>query len=245
MANEKYIDMTIKCEAREWHVHKAIVCPSSSVIANGFDKGFKEGVKGIFEIKEFDADTVDRTIHYMYKRSYEVTDKPAVLEAPEAAVEATEQLAGGSEAVDQKDESNNINDVLLAHINVFAIAHFYDIQTLMVHATEQFEATKTRGLDIDGFVDVIKAIYERGCNRPLKQHLLEYAYHHRLTLTANQEFLDALAAEHTPENELHSFTIALLQKTTANERLDTIELERHIKQKYSVKKKKKKPSTPF
>ncbi|KAK5172631.1 uncharacterized protein LTR77_002751 [Saxophila tyrrhenica] len=77
MKSGKYTDLTTKCGNREWHVHKAIVCTASCVIATECDGEMKEGLSGVIEQEEFDEETVDRMITYVYTRSYTVkSDHP-------------------------------------------------------------------------------------------------------------------------------------------------------------------------
>lgn len=47
MKSEKYSDFIIKCEDRQWKVHKAIVGTASPVLAAEIDRRMKEGLSGV------------------------------------------------------------------------------------------------------------------------------------------------------------------------------------------------------
>lgn len=76
LQSEKYSDLTIICQRREFRVHKAIVCPQSEVISKLCDIDMRERATGVIEHKEFDDSTVERMIDFAYKKSYEVTRRP-------------------------------------------------------------------------------------------------------------------------------------------------------------------------
>ncbi|KAI5303882.1 hypothetical protein KEM56_007094 [Ascosphaera pollenicola] len=63
---DEYSDFTIECETKKFPVHRVIVCNQSSVIAAAMKSEFKERINNSFEIKAFDAETVDRMVDAMY-----------------------------------------------------------------------------------------------------------------------------------------------------------------------------------
>jgi len=76
LRSEKYSDLTIVCQGRQFRVHKAILCPQSEVISKLCDIDMLERKTGVIEHEEFDADTVKRMIDFAYKKVYEVAARP-------------------------------------------------------------------------------------------------------------------------------------------------------------------------
>lgn len=74
MENSRYSDLAIVCEGKRFNVHKNIMCSASRTIAAICDNGMEEAQTGIIRHKEFDVDTVERMIEYVYKRRYELPD---------------------------------------------------------------------------------------------------------------------------------------------------------------------------
>ncbi|EME86052.1 uncharacterized protein MYCFIDRAFT_82001 [Pseudocercospora fijiensis CIRAD86] len=85
--NRDYSDMKIICGTQEFPLHRAVVCPQSSVLADQMKSGFKES-NGTIEHKEFDEDTVARMIQYLYTQRYDVPAYPVASESTAAEHEA-------------------------------------------------------------------------------------------------------------------------------------------------------------
>ncbi|KAK5702905.1 hypothetical protein LTR97_003851 [Elasticomyces elasticus] len=147
MASEKYSDLTIECDGRKFKVHRVVMCSASPVIAGACDNNMKEREEGVIEHNEYDADTVERMIQYVYTQTYDV-DKAG----PSGAAEDMVKPAF------HDTTSADINDVLIAHARVFVIGDYYDLPGLKVLAVERFAEAATAVWKLEGFIDVIKEI---------------------------------------------------------------------------------------
>lgn len=76
----EYSDLLIKCGARHFHVHEAIVCAGCdffhAACKSRSGGGFKEGAEGVVTLKTEaeggfdDPDIIARAIEYLYKTDY-------------------------------------------------------------------------------------------------------------------------------------------------------------------------------
>ncbi|KAG7009190.1 hypothetical protein G7Y79_00003g010580 [Physcia stellaris] len=67
----KYSDFTITCCAREWKVHRVILCSQSKYFELACEeKKFKEGASRILALEEDDADMVDHMLRFLYTSYY-------------------------------------------------------------------------------------------------------------------------------------------------------------------------------
>ncbi|KAK3054995.1 hypothetical protein LTR09_004155 [Extremus antarcticus] len=201
LKGEKYSDLIIKCDGQGWRVHKAVMCSTSSVLATACDIEMKEGISGVIDHDTFDAATVGRMIAYVYKRNYSVETEDEVLAASQLPAAYNEE----------PEVPKGINEVLIAHANAYAIGEYYHIPTLKAFAVERFDAVSRRGLQADGFVDVIKAVWTQtdSGDKKLRSCLRDYAYCHRFKLAHDEAFGHRLA----DEDGVHAFTVELFQHT--------------------------------
>ncbi|KAI5361841.1 Putative BTB/POZ domain-containing protein [Septoria linicola] len=67
----KYSDLTIRCDHRQWAVHKAIVCPRSGFFDGACSHQFREAMTGVVDLSgEDDPNAVEQMIHYLYYLDY-------------------------------------------------------------------------------------------------------------------------------------------------------------------------------
>ncbi|KAF7914419.1 uncharacterized protein EAF01_000825 [Botrytis porri] len=69
----KYTDLIIKCQGKEFKVHRAIVCSQSKPIAAAIDHGFKEASDGVFNFEEDEPEIVEYIIRFLYDGLYSVS----------------------------------------------------------------------------------------------------------------------------------------------------------------------------
>ncbi|KAF5870921.1 putative btb poz domain protein [Botrytis fragariae] len=69
----KYTDLIIKCQGKEFKVHRAIVCSQSKPLAAALDHGFKEATDGVFDFEEDEPEIVEYMIRFLYDDLYSVS----------------------------------------------------------------------------------------------------------------------------------------------------------------------------
>ncbi|POS77583.1 hypothetical protein DHEL01_v204021 [Diaporthe helianthi] len=62
----KFSDLQLLCGGHEFAVHKAIICPQSRVFSTACEGGFEELRTNVMTIEEFDVDTVQRKLDFLY-----------------------------------------------------------------------------------------------------------------------------------------------------------------------------------
>lgn len=76
----KYSDLTVKCNSREYNVHRAILCSRSGFFDGACSNQFREAQTGLIDLSEEDEEAVEHMIHYFYYLDYltlEDEDEPA------------------------------------------------------------------------------------------------------------------------------------------------------------------------
>lgn len=62
----KFTDATVKCDGREFHVHRAVLATVSEVFDNMFSSGMQEGVHAVIEIEDSTPEEVQAFIGCVY-----------------------------------------------------------------------------------------------------------------------------------------------------------------------------------
>ncbi|KYG48285.1 hypothetical protein M433DRAFT_22310 [Acidomyces richmondensis BFW] len=219
--NCKYSDLVLICDAKQFNVHKNIMCSASKIIAAACDNDMKEARTGRITHEEFDADTVERMIEYIYKQNYEIPNdcniiatfkfpsdhdgieddgkssfawRPAIPPAEKDDPESNEtEMDDMIQERCRKEtfEVSGVNAKLIAHSRVYAIGQYYDIPTLSDFAVEQFIAET--GWQLEGFIEVIREINRlTSTNDRLRSVLREKALRHMEEMTADKSFMTNL-----------------------------------------------------
>ncbi|KAI5305421.1 hypothetical protein KEM56_004488 [Ascosphaera pollenicola] len=143
-----YSDFTTDCNGRKFPVHKVVLCTKSSVIATalkgafqvGIGSGtieiqrpsfaagliyrFKEQSANVYEIKEFEADTVNLMIDAMYYGDYS-TDY------------STSTTAKSGKSSGEAASPGSSKSSIAVHCDIARIADYFDMQTLRNTAIER------------------------------------------------------------------------------------------------------------
>ena len=163
------------------------------------NSGMKEAQTGVIEQTEFDVGIVERMVSFVQSKEYTI-DKEAVL-------------------VDHHEKSSArpyipppvINDILLAHVEMFRIGDFYDMDGLMSYTTKKIEEIGKHGWQPDRFLDVIKEVCNvsrsRRNEKSLCDALCAYTLQHRAQVMRDSTMMGIFKNDH----EVQSFVAALFR----------------------------------
>ena len=170
----KYHDLIIRCESREWKVHRVILCASSDYFGTICEATFKvraqqsskpvlmtakEGLSGEIDLKDDEPDMVDNMLQFLYTSNYQ------------------DNADGGRP--------------LLVNAKMYSIGDKYNIPTLKTLATEKFSAALGASWDIVGFPEVIETVYTTtpGSDRGLRDCLAPVLVEHKKELHDHEGFV--------------------------------------------------------
>ncbi|KAG8175502.1 hypothetical protein JTE90_009136 [Oedothorax gibbosus] len=81
----KYSDFIIRSASRDFPVHKAILSAQSEVFSHAFEQDIKNQNTGVFEIKDFDDDTITKMLMFIYRNKLDELDYHCYLKLFSAA----------------------------------------------------------------------------------------------------------------------------------------------------------------
>lgn len=64
-----FSDVTVKCGDRTWSLHKNILCSRSVWFEKALTGSFEEAKTGVVEIRNFEPESVDWMVRYIYSGS--------------------------------------------------------------------------------------------------------------------------------------------------------------------------------
>ncbi|GAB1740576.1 hypothetical protein NU219Hw_g5672t1 [Hortaea werneckii] len=143
-------DVTIRCEGREFKVHKTVICLASPVLDRACNNGLLETHTNVIDHKEYDAETVERMIGYMYTDDYPLPSAPTI-----RVPNYTPRASGTTEEL----TIIGVNARLVIHARLYAIGEYYDIPGLRDLAFRRFKYD-VQTFAIEGFIYVVREIHE-------------------------------------------------------------------------------------
>ena len=218
--NQKYSDITINCRGHLFPVHKAIVCSVLLYFTDLCESRVQEALRRVHNHKEYDPATMQRMISYIYKQTYEI-DGEDKLDIDDSKMEM--------DGVDATHTPVDINQILIAHVEVYGIADYFRIPKLKLLATERFTTVAERAWQMDGFIDVVKNVKERTMqqDRAMRNTLREYAMNHRLEATDCDAFMSELAES----NDLQDLCADMFRELVHQQAQDKDAYDRELTEK--------------
>ncbi|KAI9776086.1 MAG: hypothetical protein M1839_000599 [Geoglossum umbratile] len=157
----KYSDLIIRCEGREFKVHKIILCGQSKYFSTICDGDWKEAAENVIDLKEDDARVIEAMLHFFYRFNYD----------------------------DSGDDQGPVSPMLF-NTRVYGVADKYDVSSLKTLAKEKFDKAIKTCWDMDDFTHVITETYSStpSADRGLRNLVAKVARKHIKALLERKEF---------------------------------------------------------
>ncbi|CAF9909829.1 hypothetical protein IMSHALPRED_008480 [Imshaugia aleurites] len=188
LESSKYSDLTVRCGADEFKLHRAIVCPRSEFFAAACDGPFQEVETSTIVLKEDDPPTARRMFTYLYTLAYDDEGD---------AASAQHYMANETNVVTSQALTTNVTPVsaeeLLRHakmmnnVVVYAIAQKYDIDELKELATAKFRELLWLKAPGHGLPDIIDAVFQTTSltDSGLRDVSVEFCTHYSTNIIAD------------------------------------------------------------
>ncbi|KAI9791634.1 MAG: hypothetical protein M1816_003720 [Peltula sp. TS41687] len=188
-----YSDLILWCGARKFHVHRAIICPKSSLFAKACDGNFKEATSRTINLVEDDPDTVVRMLSYLYISEYDDLNSNLALglehpvslssKAPRNTLSDFSANQVWLSSYNNPDENEVRPDLVNIALH-YAMADRYDIVGLKGVVIQRFQtrASSYIAWPPRNLREVAKAVYETtpDSDRGLGDALVETCYAERM-----------------------------------------------------------------
>ncbi|KAH8650039.1 hypothetical protein BX600DRAFT_442124 [Xylariales sp. PMI_506] len=142
-SNGQFSDLTITCQDRKYHVHKAILCPRSLFINSICQESFEDGEESVIDFANDDPRVVDIMVQWFYHLDYTFPklqqEKPEISKQKGAVGHAVDQP---TLPVDAAPQHERISELLL-HAHVYVLAEKYKIRGLKTLALMKFKSAAT------------------------------------------------------------------------------------------------------
>ncbi|KAM3544113.1 hypothetical protein ARSEF1564_002980 [Beauveria bassiana] len=229
LLSEDYCDMSFSCNGELFKVHKAVVCPQSSVIRAALSSGFQESKNNNLDMDAFTPGSVRRFRQFLYTKDYDTIDIQD--EGAQPADNATADH--GSRAADATDSTNRAASAargssldgefdhpeardptfrtILAHTRMNAMGDYYNVPELVKYANSQVEAALSDAPLNAPWVASLPYIAEAALEIVNNEGLTE------ILTTAASKSIDTILAMGTLEGSplMTPFCLELLRKCNA------------------------------
>ena len=168
-----YSDFIIECQGIEFKVHRAIVCPLSTMLQKAVSGPFKvsslydqvdpttliltirqEAQDGRINLTEEDPKILSRVLLFLYTNDYDANDVPNFLQAV-AGMSTTQSSMPASEATNPSPMS-----YLKIHALVYKYADMLGIESLKILASSRFLDQVPAACTSSEFAEPLKVMYE-------------------------------------------------------------------------------------
>ncbi|CZT23933.1 uncharacterized protein RCC_09648 [Ramularia collo-cygni] len=210
--NPKYADLHVRCGEKSFHIHRAVVCSASEVLAMEVDNNIIEANMRVIEHTRFDAATMDKMFQYLYRGDY--TFDPAdsmatIVPGDDTAIKALSLLS-----IDE-NASNEAVHRLASHVRVHAAAGHYELEDLEQLAVAKFSLERERfePLSSRDLIAIVVVVDDHPSNAAteLRREALGTALSNRKKYLASPEFLRSLLEQH----ELRAFASSFFEGVTS------------------------------
>ncbi|KAI0147302.1 BTB/POZ protein [Xylariaceae sp. FL1272] len=190
-----YSDLTILCGGREFHVHKALVCPQSAFFTAAC-QAFGGGQEQVIDLPDDDPIAVEIVLYYLYHQEYHIPRQATSgqqsnqegigetpIPAPDVSTDATlDEMAADSASLESGSRTMPVGPAL--HAAVYALARKCSIERLESTALRKFKETATQCWDSDDFLEMAKKTYisTAETDQGLKDALVTVLHEHPLLL---------------------------------------------------------------
>ncbi|KAH8754523.1 hypothetical protein F5883DRAFT_183798 [Diaporthe sp. PMI_573] len=178
-STEIYSDLTISSTAKEYRVHRAIVCPRSAFLAAACRHSFKEACDGVISLPDDEPSVVDIMIQYFYRLDYR---HPIDIDRLPQLSEDQASKCLHSPPTESQDNDIRSSDLLL-HAKVYALAEKYAVNGLKGLALAKFKTLASLCWATSDFLDAVSETYNStiDTDRGLRDVVLEViSAHHEL-----------------------------------------------------------------
>lgn len=169
----------------------------------------QESLTATINHEMFDADVVECMGSYLQNGTYHI-DKEAE--------KSYDELNNS----DEEHSTGSVNRILMAHIDVYNVAEYYQMNGLKSYVRKRFMTACEQGWHPDGFLEVVKGVYEailsdkKSVNRSLRDTLEDYSAKHRADIMRDTSVMDELAKD----KKFQGFLSNLFKKSVRQEILN-------------------------
>ncbi|KAJ6784154.1 hypothetical protein PWT90_04184 [Aphanocladium album] len=109
MLSGEYSDLVFSCHGESFKVHRAVVCPQSSVIRAALTTGFKEAKDATLNMDAFQPATVRRFVNYLYTKAYDYDANGEITEDPNSPENGNQASPQANDIEANGDSTDNAN----------------------------------------------------------------------------------------------------------------------------------------
>ena len=197
-----FADIIVKCQNREWKVHRAIICQHSRY----FETMCKSGFIVRSSRPQYERCSNSRLLGKHHERDYLTRRRTAMVErmllylyASDYSTASTTCLQSNTILPDLHGEEE-LNAVLATHVRMYAMADKYIIPSLSVVAKSKFAARVQEMWPISGLPGIANEVFTSvsSCDRELKDIILKICVSHAT------EIVSQLTSKHPTNNHAHN-----------------------------------------
>ncbi|KAF3479509.1 uncharacterized protein GIQ15_06485 [Arthroderma uncinatum] len=161
-----YSDLKLVCHGQQFNVHKNVVCAQSKVLAAACKGEFEESRTNVINAEVFEPETVRRMINFLYTKTYEVKLSEGQVKnlGQTSGTKFTngdggyipiKYVAGYQRPQAKQIKKGQMAAIILCHVEVNAIADYYDIPSLRDLANDNIKYILKCQWEVEKFSEII------------------------------------------------------------------------------------------